>query len=355
MDAAGKPPIIARYKPYYAELKSGKRYFWCACGLSKNQPYCDGSHQGTSFAPVPYRAGEDEEVLFCGCKHSGAAPFCDGTHNNLRDKYDTVDPSGPEYREIPVKAAGSDGRTELDGGCFITDVGRLARKTEGSLQYAPIISEDTGARFQSQFYFEVRAASSPVITFGDRHSIIFVLEGTGDVVISGREFKLAPKVGAYVRPGEAFLLSPDGDAPLKAYVSVCPLSDGPGFLSAMPGNFDIAEESRVMGMDPDERIGMADRFFQILVGKKQGCSVATQFIGEIPVSKAAPHRHLYEESLIIVSGQGYMWTETGKARVGAGDVIFLPRKQEHSLECVVEEGMMVAGVIYPGDNPSINY
>jgi mannose-6-phosphate isomerase-like protein (cupin superfamily) len=100
---------------------------------------------------------------------------------------------------------------------------------------------------------------------------------------------------------------------------------------------------------------MGPRYFQCLVDKRIGSNVITQFIGHIPQSKAAPHRHLYEESLIVLSGEGCMWTESRKALVRAGDVIFLPRKQEHSLEATTPQGLEVVGVICPGDNPSINY
>jgi len=100
---------------------------------------------------------------------------------------------------------------------------------------------------------------------------------------------------------------------------------------------------------------MGPRYFQVLVDKRVGSKVITQFIGHIPQSKAAPHRHLYEEAIIVLSGEGCMWTEDCKAPVGAGDVIFLPRKQLHSLEATSEGGMDVVGVICPGDNPSINY
>jgi quercetin dioxygenase-like cupin family protein len=91
------------------------------------------------------------------------------------------------------------------------------------------------------------------------------------------------------------------------------------------------------------------------VDKRIGSNVITQFIGHIPRSKAAPHRHLYEEAIIVLSGEGYMWTEDKKARVAAGDVIFLPRKQLHSLEATSADGIDVVGVICPGNNPSINY
>jgi len=81
----------------------------------------------------------------------------------------------------------------------------------------------------------------------------------------------------------------------------------------------------------------------------------TQFIGNIPRSKAEPHKHLYEEALIFLGGAGVVWTENVKTTVGAGDVLFLPRKLTHSVQCTVDGGFDVVGVICPGDNPSINY
>ena len=64
-------------------VEAGKSYFWCACGRSKTQPFCDGSHKGTGFAPVMFKAEKTEEVWFCGCKATGTKPFCDGSHNRL--------------------------------------------------------------------------------------------------------------------------------------------------------------------------------------------------------------------------------------------------------------------------------
>jgi quercetin dioxygenase-like cupin family protein len=73
------------------------------------------------------------------------------------------------------------------------------------------------------------------------------------------------------------------------------------------------------------------------------------------LSKAEPHRHLYEEALIFLNGAGVVWTERTKTAVAAGDVLFLPRKQLHSVQCTTAGGFDIVGVIYPGDNPSINY
>ena len=74
---------IAQKSPFPVDVEKGKTYFWCSCGRSKTQPFCDGSHQGTSFQPLPYKAEKDETVYFCGCKKSGTPSLCDGTHTKL--------------------------------------------------------------------------------------------------------------------------------------------------------------------------------------------------------------------------------------------------------------------------------
>lgn len=76
-------PVIAQKGPCPVEVEASKTYYWCACGRSKNQPFCDGSHKGTEFTPMKYEATESKTVYFCGCKHSGNKPFCDGTHAKL--------------------------------------------------------------------------------------------------------------------------------------------------------------------------------------------------------------------------------------------------------------------------------
>lgn len=76
-------PIIAQKAPYPVEVEAGKNYFWCACGRSANQPFCDGSHKGTGLAPVKFTPEESKRVFLCGCKQSARAPFCDGTHKSL--------------------------------------------------------------------------------------------------------------------------------------------------------------------------------------------------------------------------------------------------------------------------------
>ena len=76
-------PVVAQKSPIAADVEAGKTYFWCACGRSANQPFCDGSHKETEFTPVKYQAQESGKVFFCCCKNTGNVPLCDGTHKTL--------------------------------------------------------------------------------------------------------------------------------------------------------------------------------------------------------------------------------------------------------------------------------
>ncbi|MSP50776.1 MAG: CDGSH iron-sulfur domain-containing protein [Alphaproteobacteria bacterium] len=76
-------PNIAQKSPYGTKVEAGKSYWWCACGLSKTQPLCDGSHKPTEFEPFEYKATESTTVWFCGCKRTVKVPMCDGSHTKI--------------------------------------------------------------------------------------------------------------------------------------------------------------------------------------------------------------------------------------------------------------------------------
>lgn len=80
---AKEEPKRAKKGPFVVSVTSGQTYLWCSCGLSARQPFCDGSHKGTSFTPVRYVAEDSKQIFFCGCKHTGVKPLCDGMHSKI--------------------------------------------------------------------------------------------------------------------------------------------------------------------------------------------------------------------------------------------------------------------------------
>ena len=93
-------PVIADNKPKGVELKKGEDYYFCTCGRSSNQPFCDGSHKGTSFTPKAFQAEDDGTAYLCACKHTANAPFCDGTHKKF-----TSEQIGQEGPGVQIQAS----------------------------------------------------------------------------------------------------------------------------------------------------------------------------------------------------------------------------------------------------------
>jgi|TARA_B100000315_G_scaffold221616_1_gene225120 CDGSH-type Zn-finger protein len=75
--------VIAQKFPYMTELEVGKDYYWCSCGKSAKQPFCDGSHKGSDFAPVKFQVDTAKAHALCGCKMNDGKPFCNGAHKKL--------------------------------------------------------------------------------------------------------------------------------------------------------------------------------------------------------------------------------------------------------------------------------
>lgn len=346
-------PIIASRKPYLCTLKGGRTIAWCRCGQSKRQPYCDGrSHKDTGFEPLLYTAGQDdEEVLLCGCKHTGTPPFCDGTHSNLPGGYLGDQRSDDERGRLRRAVPDAEGLSRLDGACYV--ISPAAVQLSSSFWSRKIIAPSLGAEHQSQFYISLNGPPSPHLCVGTSDAILFIAHGSGIVEIAGHVFPVKEEDGVYIRPGETFSMT--GDGPMRVFVSALPAVESLQTLKEPGSVFDADYPVRVRGVDAAQRSEMGPRYFQMLVDKSVGSVNAAQFIGHIPQSRAEMHRHLYEEALIILAGEGTIWNDGSCAAVAAGDVIFLPRKHAHSLECVSPEGMEVVGVIYPGDNPGINY
>lgn len=76
-------PVVAGTAPLPIDVEAGKTYWWCTCGKSTQQPFCDGSHKGSEFAPLKYEANQTGKVWFCTCKQTRNAPLCDGSHKSI--------------------------------------------------------------------------------------------------------------------------------------------------------------------------------------------------------------------------------------------------------------------------------
>ena len=246
-------------------------------------------------------------------------------------------------------------KDELLGGCYVVTVEPADLSGTDNWQECALINPGEGAQYLTQYFVRVIEGETRIASFPGSEVVLFVTAGMGTINISGTEFALAPQMGVVVKPGEAFSFTNAADSPLDMLLASCPGCEERAWLDRMPENFDASLPTRTVAVDPSRRNPMADRFFQLFVDENMGSETITQFFGEIPKSKPDAHRHLYEEAMCILSGEGYFWTEERKAPVAPGDIIFLSRKQAHVLECTSDSGMSLVGLIYPQGSPAINY
>jgi CDGSH-type Zn-finger protein len=78
-------PVVAANQPAKVALEKGRKYFFCACGKSNNQPFCDSSHRGSEFTPLAFECSESKDYYLCQCKRSNNKPYCDGSHKAVTD------------------------------------------------------------------------------------------------------------------------------------------------------------------------------------------------------------------------------------------------------------------------------
>lgn len=343
-------------KPCLVTLVKGKKYAWCTCKHSKTQPFCDGSHKVTDMKPLVFKAEADEDVLLCACKATRSGPYCDGSHNNLEDTYSEASLEEVETLKNSVfisRDKGEYGKAILDGGAYVLTPSDDLNDTAGNVHYQAVISEKDGATKLSMHRLKIDVGTSPWLRYADVDTVLYVLEGNGSIDVAGRLVDVTSETGVYIRPSEAFRVI--AKTKMIVLATVCPMRTSMAILDKNNTEFDTDLTVRSVPFDRQKATKMADRIYQELIDKKVGSNEVTQFLGEIPKSRAAMHRHLYEEAIVILTGFGRMWTGTMWAEVKAGDILFLPHRQSHSVECTDEKGMRLMGVFYPSGSPAVNY
>ncbi|MBL4602838.1 MAG: CDGSH iron-sulfur domain-containing protein [Emcibacteraceae bacterium] len=348
-----KMEYVVENKPILVSLKAGKKYAWCTCKYSKTQPYCDGSHKGTDMLPMIFKADKDEDVLLCACKATKSGPYCDGAHNNLEDVYGEASEEEVLSMKNSVLVEQDNGKALVNGGAYVLTPLAENDQVAGTVRYQPVIAEQDGATKLSLHKLTISPGTTPWLEYKGVDTILYFVSGSGKVDIAGTEFDVSKEAGIYVRPGEAFRIITDQD--MVIYATACPMITELSVSDENDTKFQSDYAERYVAFDLATASVMADRFYQELVDKKVKSMEVTQFIGQLPKSRAAMHRHLYEEAIVILTGYGRMWTGTKWAEVKTGDVLFLPHRQEHSVECTDDDGMLLMGVFYPSGSPAINY
>jgi CDGSH-type Zn-finger protein len=246
-------PVIAQPGPFLVELESGRNYSWCTCGRSAKQPFCDGSHAGTSFRPLSFTGAAGGEIVLCGCKHTRTPPFCDGMHNRLGATYKQAgadELSAAAATPISPRDGGRYGKALLDGGCFVLTLPPDAMVHRGAMGISPVIHRSDGAEFISQFCVQIEpGGESEILHFPGGDAVLFIWKGLGSVTISGRRFDVGPETAVRVLPVEAFTLRAAAGEALYALITVCPQAERLTLVPAMPTNFDESITPRVRGVD----------------------------------------------------------------------------------------------------------
>ena len=246
-------------------------------------------------------------------------------------------------------------KTELEGGCYVTHAGDLEFRDTANWSEASAIDRQTGANNLSLSLIRVATGTTPCRVYPDSEAVLYVLRGAGALTISGVTFPLTATTGACIQPGESFALTNVQETELELLVCVCPPALKTVWVSDMRPNFDARHPIRSVETDKQKMHETGNRFYQLLADEQICSGQITQFIGRIPQSKAKDHSHLYEETIVILSGEGYMWAGEKRARVRSGSIIYLPSRQSHCLECTACEGMTLVGHFYPAGSAAISY
>jgi len=205
---------------------------------------------------------------------------------------------------------------------------------------------DTGSGGLVRRLTEVPAGTRHDGTAGPGGQLWFVIMGSGLLEPAG--WLLRPGVGLWLPPGTHYGLAAGVAGPLRLDCAELPAGDGPVPAgSAQAGGPALAD----LRDAPTEVTG--DRRFRVLFGPGRGCGAATQFVGEIPPGRAPGHSHPYDETVLVLDGQGMLHAGVDSRPLALGDCVHLPPGRQHCLENTGRRTLRVLGVFHPGGSPAV--
>jgi mannose-6-phosphate isomerase-like protein (cupin superfamily) len=248
----------------------------------------------------------------------------------------------------------------LEGGCRVSRLREGTPEEHGSLRIFRHVDRASGASAISLRVLELARGVSPTLANPSCDELLFVLAGSGAVLLDGQSHAVGPETGIYVRPGAKFAVEvdPSGPEPLTLISSRCP-DPGPDGDTGPPVAHAAAPSGT--GRPPivrlSERVAQttADRWYRVLLDETVGSAQVTQFVGGIPPGRAPDHYHEYEEVLCILKGEGRLWAGASSTPIEAGSCVFLPRRQVHCVENTGRGELRLLGVFYPAGSPAVRY
>jgi mannose-6-phosphate isomerase-like protein (cupin superfamily) len=246
-------------------------------------------------------------------------------------------------------------RILLAGGCYVIPADAGGFTSRGCWHEAWAVTRELGGDALSLVRVRITRGRSPIRSFSGSETAVFVTAGKGAVLIGDHRFSIGTHDGIYIAPHEGFAFNNADDEPLDLVMTICPPCSDPSWPDVMPPTFRAAHPERVVAAKKQSRHATADRFYQLMVDERVGCAGITQFIGKIPLSHAPEHFHHYEETIVVLSGRGLMWTGEMKTPISPGSLIYLPRGQKHCLESIDAAGLLIAGMFYPSGSPATRY
>jgi mannose-6-phosphate isomerase-like protein (cupin superfamily) len=234
------------------------------------------------------------------------------------------------------------------GGCVVSahDVPQRREPGEG-LTSRPTLGPHTGCSEFEQSVLELAPGGAAERSAGEREQVLFVLSGSGVLQLGGAEHALEPESGAYLAPGEAYVLRNGGQEPLRLVAVSIP--------DPAPPVRDAPRAVVRRLADQAAEAATTQREFRIVADPASGLRSATHFVGYIPTARAPDHMHYYDEVIYVLEGEGAMHMNGETSPLRAGSCIHLPARTVHCLENLGSDVMKVVAVFRPAGSPAAAY